>query len=351
MLRTVIASAAVVFAAGGLWLAPIEVPSSISADGKILPAREWTLVRDGDGSIGSLLHDHLRGRLESYSVSRFERGDAVRMRLKPGIEPRAHVTAGDTIAFISSNETERQLARLSGDLAATLASLDLVRSGEKAPVVGEAEMYLQRARERVRYQESELERLKPLHQRRLISAQDLEAAESQYRILEAEVAVAAARLVAVSTGAKPEQIELARRRTEALQREIETVQDRLEQFTVTAPLSGVVTRSFGADTLLSVRDTSAFLVIMPIRVSDHDRLAPGQPVTVRVPQMAAAVPARVYQLGDTVHLLGGEQVVLVTAVIERPPAGMMPGAFARCSIEQGRLPLRTYVKQSLFSPF
>lgn len=351
MLRPLIAATVIILAAGGLWLAPINLPTSISAHGKILPVREWTLVRDADGNIGSLLHDHLRGRVDNYGVSRFERGDAIEMRLKQGVESRAHVAAGDTIAYISSNETERQLARLSGDLAATLASLDLVRSGEKAPVVGEAQMYLQRAKERLRYQEAELERLKPLQERQLVSTQDIEAAESQFRILQAEVAVAEARLDAVTTGAKPEQVELAQRQAETLQREIKTLHDRLERHTVTSPISGVVLRSFGADTLLSVRDTSAYMVVMPIPVSDHGRLAPGQPVSIRTPPIATAVRARIYQLGDTVHLLGGEQVVLVTAVIEQPPAGIMPGAFARCSIEQGRVRLRTYVKQSLLSPF
>jgi hypothetical protein len=55
-------------------------------------------------------------------------------------------------------------------------------------------------------------------------------------------------------------------------------------------------------------------------------------------------------LGDTVHLLNGQQVVLVTASIDNSEE-ILPGTITRCTIDTGSLTLREYligVSQTIF---
>lgn len=350
MNRAYLAVIPAVVALVGVLFLPISVPLSIEVPGKIMPAREWTLLRDQEGSIGALLRDHAQGTVQSYALNRFERGDVVRLALHPAIRPRAHVEAGDTIASIASSEAERQLAQLTGELSAALAALNLYAAGEKTSVVDEARTQLARAEELARQNEREVARLRALRERELIAEQELEVAESQQRVLEADLAAARARLGVVQTGAKPQQLDLTRAEAAALQDEIATLNERLNRFTITTPIPGTVVRSFGPDTLLQVLDMRGTIVVMPIPWSAYHDLVPEQAVDVQVSGTGERVSGRLRQLGDAIHLVNGEQVMLVTASIDDGRT-IPPGAMARCTIHTGSALLREYLMRMAWSVF
>ena len=350
MKRSHLAVLLAVVALVGVLFLPVDVPVSLDVPGKIMAAREWTLLRNQGGSIGAMLRNHTRGTVQSYALNQFERGDVVRLTLHPAIQPRVYVEAGDTIASISSNETERQLAQLTGELSAATASLDLYTAGEKPPVVDEARVQLARAEELALQNEREVARLRALRERDLIAERDLETAESQQRVLETDIAAARARLDVVQTGAKPQQLDLTRARAAALQNEIATLRDRINQFTMTTPIPGTVVRSFGPDTLLQVLDTRDNMVVMPVPWSAYHNLVPDQVVEVEVSGVGKRVGGRLRQIGETVHLVNGQQVILVTASVD----GVMtvpPGAMAWCTIHTGSVSLREYLMRMARSIF
>lgn len=345
MVRSSIIVAAVVVVLVGLFFLPIEVPYSATVPGKVLPAREWLLVRDQEGSVGSLLRDHLQSNVQHYTLNRFERGDVVRLTLNPELYPQVSVAVGDTIASIYSSETERQLRELTGTLATTFAALDFHASGEKEALVNEAREQVRRAQEQAQQHEKELERIRRLEAAQAVPELDLEQAESQQRVYEADIAVAEARLETMETGAKPQQVELTRTEAAALQDQITTLQERLAMFTITSPISGVVARSFGADTLLTVQDTTAYVVVMPVGWEEHRQLSPDQAIEVAVFGVDEPITGRIQQLGDAVHILQGEQVLFVTVLLEEPPR-LLPGVLASCTLSFGSLSLWEYLKRS-----
>ncbi len=128
------------------------------------------------------------------------------------------------------------------------------------------------------------------------------------------------------------------------------VGDRLNRFTMTTPIPGTVVRSFGPDTLLQVLDIRHNIVMMPVPWSAHYDLVPEQTVDVEVFGIGKRVSGRLQQLGDVVHLLKGQQVMLVTASID-DPAALPPGAMARCTIANGSVPLREYLRRMAQSTF
>ncbi len=347
---TYIAILVAVIALVGVIVLPISVPLTLVVPGKIVPAREWTLLRDQEGAIGALLRDHAQGTVQSYTFNRFERGDAVRLTVHPNIQPHTLVEAGDTLATLFSSETQRQLTQLTGQLAAVLASLDLFATGEKTAIVEEARTQLARSEELAAQNSKVLERLRALRERDLIAEQDLELSESQQRVLEADIAAARARLDVVQTGAKPQQLALTRTEAAALRDEIATLNDRVNLFTITAPLSGMVVRSFGPDTLLQVLDTSDHVVVMPVPWPEHQDLVREQAVTIDIVGTATQVQGRLQQLGDVVHVLQGQQVMLVTAAIDDVTA-LPPGAMAQCTIANGSVRLSAYLTQKARTVF
>lgn len=346
MARTLPIAAALALVAAALVLLPVEVPHSVSVAGKLYPAQEWMLVRDDNGSLGSILRDHARGSVQSYSVNHFERGDAVRVSFQP-TQPLSRISIGDTIGEIHSNETQRQLAVLTGNLASVMSALDLHASGEKASVVEQARMRVQRFREEARQQQIEVERLRQLHEKNHVSAQEVELAATRLQVLNAEVGIALAELETAQTGAKPQQIELTRTEAEALRNEIEMLQDRLSMYTITSPISGVAVRSFGSDTLLTVRDTAAFVVVMPVPWKLYPYLERDQRVEVKMPGLTGGVTGQLQQFGDEVHMLNTQPVVMATAFITDPDPGLMPGAMAECTISTGKVSLLEYLRRLL----
>lgn len=334
----------------GVLLMPFEVTLDFDVPGKVLPQHEWTLVRNQEGAISSMLRNNTHGTVDRYAFNRFERGDAVRLQIRPSVVPHSKIEMGDTLASFLSAETDRQMAQLSGEFSAALASLDLFSTGEKPSTINEAEMQLEAAQERAAQNEKIILRLRVLRERDLISEQELEIAESQQRVLHTDVATAQARLDVVRTGAKPQQLALTRTEAAALEAEIAALNQRINLFTITSPIDGTVVRTYSSDTLLQVVDTSFLSVVMPIPWDAHSDLTIGQSVDIVFPGAKDVIQGEITQLGDSVHQLNGQQVFLVTASIQNDhniPIGML----ANCKIEQGRVLLREYVVQSIQTMF
>ncbi|NNE48545.1 MAG: hypothetical protein HKN37_17980 [Rhodothermales bacterium] len=342
---SVIAVVAVVLL--GIIFLPVDVPYNIAVQGRVVPAKEWSLSRSRNDAIETTVRDNERGGVTQYTVNRFAGGDAARLTIEPGLQSGSTVHEGDTVASIYSNEIARQYSELSGRLNMATASLDLYATGEKEAVVEEERVKVLQAEELSRQHQLELNRLRRLRSESLISEQELELAESEQRVLEAGVEVARARYESVSSGAKPEQIELTRTEVRSLQEEIDEITERLRLSTITSPLSGRVARSFGADTLVSIYDTTAYVVMMIVPLHRRAVVGIGDTVLVSVAGLADDVSAVVSELGDEVHIAHGQEVLLVHARISNPPRFLFPGSSARCRIQVGRVPIWEFIRQGL----
>jgi len=93
-----------------VYFLPVDVSYSVDTVGQIWPAREWQLVRDPAGRLSGALYDRINGVTESYSVTQFEREDAMDFRLRPDALQAGYVAEGDTIGEINSTVLNRQLA-------------------------------------------------------------------------------------------------------------------------------------------------------------------------------------------------------------------------------------------------
>src|SRR5690606_14701101 len=134
--------------------------------------------------------------------------------------PAVSISAGDTIASIYSNETERQISQLSGQLDAMLSMLQFYSTGEKEAIIQEAQAQVNRARELVKQQQVTVDRLRILRSNNHASEQELHLAETQLGVYKSELEIALAELSVVQTGAKPEQLNLTRTEADALRAEI-----------------------------------------------------------------------------------------------------------------------------------
>lgn len=304
-------------------------------------------MRDGNGTLNGSILDHREGATESYSVKRFERGDNMQFRLHPAAQTATHIAAGDTIGQLYSNDAMRQIAELTGDLGSRLAALRFAQAGDKPALVERARKELERAEARLEGHRNVMARTETLYTQQLISAQELEAVRSQDLVYKADVAIAQALLDARETGESQERLAVSEAKVRELQGQLDVLQTRIDQFTITAPFAGEVARYPYSDTLFVLRDPTAFVVIMPVESADHHLIQPDQDVHFRVPGIEDAVVGTVYRSGNTVHQLNNQQVLIATAVISEPVAGLHPGMMVDAAVEAGSLGLMDYIKRML----
>jgi hypothetical protein len=328
-----------------------EVPQSVATQGKIVPAAEWMLVKNADGTLTTMLYDYEGGSARSYAVSQFERGDAVGFQLNEGIIGNGPIREGDIVGTIRSNETERRLAQLRGERSTAIAALNLSRAGQKGAVIAAAEQRFHYAREQQGRQERIVERLRPQRERGFISAEEFDDAESALRLYELNISIAEAELDAARTGERHQQLDMDRSRIEALTQEIETLERRLADYTLVSPISGTLRRSFSSDTLLIISDVSSHIVFMPVRWQERHRVEVGQAVTVQIPGDRTRMDATVIEVDSAVRTISGQPTVVAVARLENSPFRDVAGITVRCSVAGDRVSIAHHIERFVASIF
>lgn len=97
----------------------------------IHPTEEWELCKTIDGNLISVHKNHRKNYVQNYAVTEFQRGDAVRFVLNPKIFDKEQLTIGDTIGYVYSNEEQRRLIQLLGQLGVLSAELEFHTTGQK----------------------------------------------------------------------------------------------------------------------------------------------------------------------------------------------------------------------------
>ncbi len=326
---------------------PKSVELAIDSPGKVLPIKEWRLIQAEDGALRASLQDHRRGTVDAYSINRFERGDAIQFNLNQGIFENRFIAAGDTIATIQSNEINLRMTELQGELAAREASLRLYNAGQKPALIEEARQSILRAQSRAAENLNVLNRLRRLHEQQLVAVEELEAAQSLQDVYDADVAIAEAQLRARETGARQEQIDLARTEIEALRASIGALGERVAFQTLVSPMNGYIARTFAPDTLLTLRDTTGFLVLMPIPLGKRELIEAGDPVDLTVPGSGASLAGKLLEIGDSIHRINGQQVIPALALFEGFDTRILPGMLVNASIQCGEVSLADYLHYQL----
>lgn len=331
--RTLLIAAAVMAVALILVFVPVRIPHTVSVYGRLLPGREWVLVRSDNGLLTSVLRSNSSGAVEEYSVTQPERGDAMQFVLSPGVVNGRSVHKGDTIGWITSPELVQQLAALEGALDVARAGLASARSGDKPAVVEQARGTLAQARAAYDEQDHLHVRQTELHQRNILSDEAFELSRDRLAVLRSAVTVAEAQLAAVTSGLKTEDIAQNQSQVRALESEIEAVRARMNRFTHLAPLSGMLRNPHALDTLLAVQDedTQVFLLLMHVR--DCGQLKEGMEIRFDIPRTSLSGTAILRRIDRTVQYMEGEPVCIVTAEVRGDAKTLRPGLIARCAVD------------------
>ncbi len=334
-----------------VWFSPINVPYSVEARGRVLPVKEWLLVRGLDGRLVSELKNHARGTTENFSVAQFERQDAIRFAIEERILNSDVSTAGDTIGTVHSSQNERVLNEIQGQLEAERATLKLYQAGQKASIVSEARQVLRRAEARVAAQTLVVNRLRELENKNAVAVAQLEVEQGNLRVFELDVDIAKAQLEAVQSGERAELVDLTRSRINALERDMITLRRRLDDYTIVSPLSGAMYHFSTSDTMMVIADTSYYVVSTPVQWTEAGYLDTGDEVVMYDPSSNQRLMGKIIRKENFVRSFQGQAgVVVITAV--QPIAGgktILPGSLVECSIRAEKVRLREWLRRFMRS--
>ncbi|HPK66639.1 MAG TPA: efflux RND transporter periplasmic adaptor subunit, partial [Thermoanaerobaculia bacterium] len=150
------------------------------------------------------------------------------------------VEAGQILARLDDAELAHEVAIRRAELAAAGAVLAELEAGTRPEEIDRARAELARAQAEAVRARSEHERQEGLYAREVISARELEVAQTADRVARAQVAAAETQLALLVRGPRREQIDLARERYGQAREALALAETRLAYATLASPLAGLV---------------------------------------------------------------------------------------------------------------
>lgn len=316
-------------------LLPIKYSVSIKSKGKIYPEKSWTLSKGTDGRLLTSLSNYLTGISGGFSVKQFERGDAVQFRLNEKLSLKDKMNKGDTIGYVISNEIEKDIEKLKGELETAKAALTVKVSSEKESVIESEKKKLSFAEKELEEQTKIYNRKKKLFERDLISQEEFEADEARYELAKINISIAKERLRTVQSGAKEEEINFAKSQIASIENEIRVLQKRFESNNIISPINGLIDRPFSSDTLLVIHDTSKIVVMVPIKWSESNKVVVGQSVQISSSEVEQKINGRVYSISNKVYTIGNIQYIMATVVSDEKLRDLKLGLNVETEINTG----------------
>ena len=313
-------------------LVAVGYPPAARTVGQVWPAREWLVVRRTDGALAATVRDRARGTVDATGEWTFARGDEVAVAFAPRLAGGASVSAGDTIAVITSAELSQQRVRQQAELAVAEALARATRAGEKQSVIDEAQANLRATQLQCEQQEKRLQRQQGLADRGMLPADVLEHDRyllDQYR---AARSAAAARVRIVEQGARHDDVVAAEARVVGLERQLATLDARRAALVLTVPFDGRLGYGARGDTLLELAGTDAWVVEFAVRVDESSEVAVGATVSLRAEGRELPVSGRVARVSNQVEWVAGEGRVRVLARIDDATVPWGAGDLVRCEM-------------------
>jgi hypothetical protein len=322
---------------------PVKIPLTIKTPGKILPGKEWILIKGQDGVITSITCNNILDFAESSGNTQTERGDQESFRFHPNMIMKETVSAGDTVGLIYSYEVELQWAQLTGELAIEEASLRLYESGEKEPMIREALLKLDYAKKQAEQQNKEIERISSLAEKSMIAPAVMEREQTKLQLYEIQVNTAEAALNSVETGYKKEQTDLIKARIHTLKESISVMKKRMNFSTITTPISGRIVRFAGSDTLAIVQDTTSFALVLPVEWYDRKYISQNQIIRLKAEGICSPLIAKIEHIGNNLCMINGKNFIRGAALIDGCSQPIVPGLIVQCSILCRKVSLVEYL--------
>lgn len=313
---------------------PIKVPIKIKTRGKVVPRSAYRIIQNLPDGLKFELKHYLISDSDKMKIFNFDRGDVVDLDFVFGDNPDKLVQKDDSIVSIHSEQLEYKITELKGQLQQRKALLQSYKSGEKKAVIQKAREQLELQKIKAAEQKIIYRRIEKLYQSNLASKQEYEKAKNLLDIYQSEVRIAKSHLETLTSGEKPEQIEVINKEIKALDNQLEQLVNQKKKYTISSPLSGYAYTNSSVDTLLTIEDHSSAGVIFPVPLEKIAEVKVGQTVELLLPELRKRSSAKIIDIENTIMNMNTHQLITVTALLDSN--NIPTGSVVKCKIQCGK---------------
>lgn len=326
---------------------PIKVHYSFEATAKIYPYKEWFLMRGQDDSYVTEMQNYETNVISHVKSYKFERGDISEVLIDSEIVSGDQIDQGDTIAYINSYFIENELIRLKNLKSVEEGNLSSGLVGEKQALIDQARQQYNFAKQQLELEEKNFNRYAKLFNDSIISTAEFEIYENSYQLAQINVDIAYNELVSAETGVKLEDLDVIRQKIESYDREINNYNKLKEQYHLRAPISGIVTFNHVLNGIVTISDTTKYILKIPVKVNNVQYLDRISGIRFSIPGYNDKLDASFIDLDETVSLLSDQQLVMAKAVITGGQLKLYPGMAVQCMVLCDRITLLNYLRRSI----
>lgn len=330
---------------------PIPVRYSFVASAKIYPIREWKLSRGAEEGFWSQTYNYESDALGDFKNYRFERGDVAELMIRKDLEFDAPIYVNDTVANIESFFIRNEITRLSGLRDVEIANMNVVSTGEKQSMVEQAQRQYNYAMQQLDLEKKNFARQERLFLDSVITPADYDKYENALKLAEINTQVAYNELLSLSTGEKDPVVNLSEQKIISYEKEIERLESQEAQYTIAAPISGLLSYNTEIGGIIKVSDISRLLLKIPVAYQHSSYLNNLYKVTFSTPDNKITVNATFKGFDENINLIQNQQFVIARAVTTESTPGIYPGMVVQCRIYCDKVMLLEYLKRNFSVSF
>jgi multidrug efflux pump subunit AcrA (membrane-fusion protein) len=330
---------------------PIPVRYSFTATAKIYPVREWKLMRGTEEGFWSQTFNYENDALSDFKNYRFERGDIAELEISSNLKFGAQVNSGDTIATIESYFIQNEIIRLQNLRDVELANMNVVSTGEKEPLVVQAQKQYDFARQQLELEKKTYARQESLYRDSVIAPAEFDSYENSLKLAEINAKVAYDQLLSLSSGEKASIVDLSLQKINSYEKEIQRLEEQKSRYTIQTPISGLLNYDSEIGGIIKVSDISRLLLKIPVAYQHSSYLNSLYKVTFSTPDNKITVNATFQGYAENVNLIQSQQFVIARAATTEATPGIYPGMVVQCRIYCDKVILLEYLKRNFSVSF
>ena len=330
---------------------PIPVRYSFEASAKVYPLKEWKLSRGQEEGFWSQTYNYETEAQGDFKNYRFERGDIAELVIREDLDFDAPINAGDTVACIESYYLQNEITRLTSLRDVETANLSVISTGEKQALVEQAQREYNYALQQLDLEKKNFSRQERLFRDSVITPADFDTYENALKLAEINTQVAHEALMALSTGEKDPVVNLSEQKIRSYEKEIERLEAQEAQYTITTPVSGILSYNTETGGIVKVSDFTRLLLKIPVAYQHSSYLGSLHSVKFSTPDNKITVNAEFKGFDENISLIQNQQFVIARAITTESTPGIYPGMIVKCRIYCDKVMLLEYLKRNFSVSF
>jgi putative peptide zinc metalloprotease protein len=327
---------------------------------EIYALESYTLRGSPDGTVTEELFQGGSEERKSINLLKLFSTDYAAINLVTKVKEGEGIEKGMIVAELSSASYLSDLEQTQAVLKKAQEYYALLKKGPREESIQQAKDKVAQTQTELELNEKELKRFSDLHEKNLISNQELEKAETEHSILSKELEIAKSELKILKNGARPEELKMAGAEIEELQAKTDFLEAQVLASQIKSPISGVVTSlsseknsspSFGSFGL-SIANLDSMWVLMKVSEKDWDVLKEGQNVKLKVQSYPfSSFWGKVFKISQKAEKDLAKNVFRVDCKIENENHLLKPGMSGYAKIYCGKRNIFNLLTRRIVSYF